>query len=101
LYSSKFFIEEGSKVVKTSELKMKEVININDGQRLGVIKDIELNLIEGRIKSIIVPGEKKVFNFLSGKNDLVIGWKQIEKIGKDVILVNLDNFTNPNNGRIE
>ncbi|SDB96846.1 PRC-barrel domain-containing protein [Candidatus Frackibacter sp. WG11] len=31
-------------MIKTSELQAKEVININDGQRLGMIKDIELDL---------------------------------------------------------
>lgn len=82
-------------MVKTSELKMKDVINVNNGQRLGVIKDIELDLTRGEIKSIIVPGEKKFFSVFSGKNDLVIEWDRVEKIGQDVILVDLTDFARP------
>lgn len=82
-------------MVKSSELKMKEVINVNDGQRLGLIKDIELDLSRGKIRSIMVPGEKKFLKLFSAENDLIIDWEQIEKIGEDVILVDLDNFAYP------
>lgn len=80
-------------MIKTSELKKKEVISVN-GERLGLIKDIELDLNKGRIKAVVVPGEKKLFGVLSDRNDLVINWNQIQKIGEDVILVNLDEFAN-------
>ncbi|SEM28377.1 MULTISPECIES: YlmC/YmxH family sporulation protein [unclassified Candidatus Frackibacter] len=88
-------------MIKTSELQAKEVININDGQRLGMIKDIELDLAKGKIKSIVVPGERKFLSIFSGKNDLVINWRQIEKIGQDVILVDLNDFIHPDNNQIE
>ncbi|MBM7623590.1 YlmC/YmxH family sporulation protein [Sporohalobacter salinus] len=80
-------------MIKTSELKKKEVISVN-GERLGLIKDIELDLSRGKIKSVVVPGERKFFGVLSSPNDLVINWDQIQKIGEDVILVNLDEFVN-------
>lgn len=80
-------------MIKTSELKKKEVISVN-GERLGLIKDIELDLTKGKIKAVVVPGERKLFGVLSGPNDVVINWNQIQKIGEDVILVNLDEFAN-------
>ncbi|SJZ30841.1 YlmC/YmxH family sporulation protein [Selenihalanaerobacter shriftii] len=88
-------------MIKTSELRSKEVINVNDGQRLGLIKDIELDLAQGKIEAIIVPGEKKIFSIFSGKDDLIIQWEQIERIGKDVILVDLDDFTLPDSNFTE
>ncbi|NLC37942.1 MAG: YlmC/YmxH family sporulation protein, partial [Clostridia bacterium] len=38
-------------MLKVSDLRMRDVINIVDGRRLGAIKDIDLDLEEGRIRS--------------------------------------------------
>ena len=44
------------------ELKEKEVINICDGKKLGYICDLTLDLCSGRILTIIVPGDMRVFS---------------------------------------
>ncbi|MFZ5354595.1 MAG: YlmC/YmxH family sporulation protein [Bacillota bacterium] len=74
-------------MVKTSELKQKEVININDGKRLGIVSDVEINMESGCIESIIIPGAGKLLSLFSKENDIVINWSNIKKIGVDVILV--------------
>ena len=40
-------------LVKVSELRDMEVVSIQDGRRLGLIMDIELDLDEGRILALI------------------------------------------------
>lgn len=80
-------------MVKTSELWSKEVINIVDGKRLGLIEDVELDLQVGKIEAVIIPGRGGLFGFFGGSNDLIIDWKEIEKIGEDVILVNIEDLT--------
>lgn len=77
---------------KSSDFRQKEVINIRDGKRLGVIVDMEFNLHEGRITSIVVPGAGKWLGLLKGEDDLVIPWENIKKIGDDVILVDVDGL---------
>lgn len=73
---------------RAGELRQKEVININDAQRMGYVTDVEVSLDKGEIESIIVPGKMKFFNF--GKNDdIVITWDKIKMIGDDVILVDM------------
>lgn len=67
----------------------KEVININDGKRLGYVQDVCANLENGRITSIIVPGNKKLINLFSKEEDIVIDWEKIKCIGDDVILVDI------------
>lgn len=74
-------------MIKTSELKQKEVININDGRRLGLVTDVEINMETGNLEAIIIPGAGKLFGFFSKENDIVINWTSIKKIGVDVILV--------------
>ncbi len=83
-------------MIKTSELWSKEVINMADGRRLGMIEDVELNLRAGRIDSIIIPGRPGLFGIFGGSDELVIEWNQIHKIGDDVILVDIEKFLEPN-----
>jgi len=74
---------------KGLDFKHKEVININDGKRLGFVQDVTADLESGVITSIIVPGNTKLFNMFSGNNDIVIPWQSIRCIGDDVILVEI------------
>lgn len=80
-------------MVKTSDLKVKEVININDGKRLGAITDIEIDIESGRLTAIVVPGPGKFLGFFGRNEDVVIPWDKINKIGADVILVETTSFT--------
>lgn len=74
---------------KAGELRQKEVININNAQRLGFVTDVEVSLEKGVIEAIIVPGKAKLFNFRT-KGDIVICWDKIKVIGDEVVLVDLD-----------
>lgn len=68
--------------------KQKEVINLLDGRRLGYVQDVEANFDTGEITAIVVPGTSKMFSF-GNKNDIIIPWKQIKRIGDDIILVEI------------
>lgn len=72
------------------DLSRKEVINVSDGKRLGLIEDLELNPCDGRIISIIVPGPSRCLGLLRAERDYCIPWGRIVKIGDDVVLVELD-----------
>lgn len=77
-------------MISTQDLRNKEVINIYDGKSLGYVYDIEVNLEKGVIEGIIVPAQRSFFNFFGrGDNDYVIKWKDIRRIGDDVILVDV------------
>ncbi|MFW6281608.1 MAG: YlmC/YmxH family sporulation protein [bacterium] len=77
--------------MKNSDLKMKDVIDINRGKKLGFIDDVDIELSDGRVKAFIVPAhQNKIFSFFSKSNDLIISWQEIKKIGEDVILVELN-----------
>ena len=77
---------------KGMDFKHKEVININDGKRLGFVQDVCADLETGRITSIIVPGgTNKLMSLFSSNNDIIIPWEKIHCIGDDLILVEIDN----------
>lgn len=63
-----------------------------DGKKLGHISDLELDLRQGRINSIVVPQFTKFFGvFGGGGTEVVIPWRNIVKIGADVVLVRMDD----------
>ena len=82
-------------LVKISDLRQRDVINIIDGRRLGPIKDIDLDVEKGMVRSIILPSTTNLFGIFSRSEDVVVGWDNIKKIGVDVILIELQNFANP------
>jgi len=75
---------------KGLDFRHKEVVNINDGKRLGYVQDVCADLETGIITSIIVPGaSNKLLNIFSQANDIVIPWQNIKCIGDDLILVEI------------
>ncbi len=78
-----------SNLSRIGELKSKEVINLVDGRRLGFVKDIEFSLETGRLVSIILPGPWSLFKAFSGEAELVIPWRDVRKIGEEIILVDI------------
>jgi YlmC/YmxH family sporulation protein len=73
--------------VSFNELRCKEVVNLTDGKRLGHICDIILSSVTKTVLGLVVPGERKIFQ---AKEDIFIPWRNINKIGDDVILINID-----------
>ena len=74
---------------KGLDFKHKEVINVNNAQRLGYVQDVTADFKTGTIKEIIVPGNSKFFNLFSSGNELTIPWNSITAIGEDIILVDI------------
>lgn len=74
-------------MIRISELRERDVVNVNDGRRLGLIKDLDLDLDKGLIKAIIIPAVGGVWGKISRTRDYVIAWEKIIKIGVDTILV--------------
>ncbi len=69
-----------------SELRTKEVVNTQDGKKLGKVCDMALCYPENKWLGIIVPGNR---GWGLKKNNLFIDLRNIVKIGEDVILVNI------------
>ena len=73
--------------MRLSDLQDKDIVNISDGKKIGSIIDVNIDE-EGGMKSLVV--EESKFTLFSSKNEMEVKWKQIEKIGEDVILVKID-----------
>ena len=76
-------------MTKFSDLHCKEVICVCDGRRLGFITDARIDLGDGSITAIIVPGPCRFFGFWGRRDDFVIPWKCIKRIGPDIVLADI------------
>jgi YlmC/YmxH family sporulation protein len=84
-------------MIKISEFQLKDVVNVSNGRKLGNIGDIDINIQTGRIDAVIIGGAGKVLGFFGRDEDIIIPWKNILKIGEDVILVRHTDSTMLNN----
>ena len=83
--------------VKLTDLQCKEVICISDGRRLGFITDVLVEVPEGRISAIVVPGPCKILGVMGPHDDYVVSWDCIRRIGPDIVLVD----TRPEDCRVQ
>ena len=74
-------------MMNLSEFQNKDVINIKNGKKIGNIIDCKIDSLNGIIKSFLLVPYKGVFSF-KGNGKIEIDFKDIERIGEDVILVN-------------
>ncbi len=74
--------------MRLSDLQNKDVVNMEDGKKIGNIIDVIIDR-EGNMQSLIVQKNKFISNFFSNKDELEVKWQQIQKIGEDVILVSM------------
>ncbi|WP_066635317.1 YlmC/YmxH family sporulation protein [Desulfolucanica intricata] len=78
--------------MRLGDLVGKEIVNFYDGARLGAIgeSDVIIDPRTGKIQSIILPRRGNLINFWVERQQLVIPWESIKKIGAEVIIVELD-----------
>lgn len=69
-----------------SELSVKDIVNDQDGSKIGKVTDLEIDPITGKILSIKISGGSRFYNLFS-KNIISVPWNRILKIGSDVIII--------------
>lgn len=74
-----------------SDLGGKEIVNLNNGERLGIIADSDIIVDEktGKILTLIVPERKLQFKLFAENDYIEIPWHAIRKIGNDMIIIEL------------
>lgn len=72
----------------TLDLREKDVINVCNGQKLGCVSELEIDIDCGKVTALIVTGESLV-SVIFGKNRIRVPWDKIQRIGKDTILVDM------------
>ena len=73
--------------MRLSDLQHKEIVNITDGKRVGIIIDVIIDE-KGNIISLVLE-DRRSRKF--SREEYNITWSQIVKIGDDIILIDTRN----------
>ncbi len=72
---------------RLTDFREREVINIANGSRLGYVSDAMVDVRDGRITALIVPGQARFFGLFGREDDYLLPWASIARVGPDIILV--------------
>ena len=72
---------------RITDLRDKEIIDIQDGGRYGYVGDVEVDLESGRVLALVVPGRLRFFGLLGRETDRIFPWESVKRFGADIILV--------------
>ena len=70
------------------ELQNKDVVSLSDGRNLGKIVDVEIDK-DGFITNILIEKRRFFIKIFGSSSQYNITFKEISKIGDDVILINI------------
>ena len=73
--------------MRLADLQRKDIVSLKDGKRLGRIVDVEIDGLGEILYLVIEP--KSLFRIFGSSEETTVTFKQINKIGEDVILVDL------------
>ena len=76
--------------MKLSELSGKEIVDVKQAERLGVLgqTDLEINEQTGQIEALIIPS-LKWFGLRKQGAEVRVPWHHIKKIGNDMIIIDI------------
>ncbi|MCM3738998.1 YlmC/YmxH family sporulation protein [Oceanobacillus luteolus] len=80
--------------MRFKEISGKEIIDVNQGVKLGVLgqSDLEIDEQTGQIEAFIVPSYKW-FGLKKESDEVLIRWRNIKVIGEDMIVVESDSLS--------
>ena len=79
--------------MRLSELGGKEIINLYNGARLGIIgnSDLVFDEITGRIIYLVIPKKRIQFFNLVDRGYIEVSWDAVKKIGPDIVIVDMED----------
>lgn len=79
-------------IYRGEELKDKQIVCVKSGTIIGNVSDLEFDSENGKITALIIYGKAQFFGLFGKENDIIIPWEKIEVIGKETVLVDVDNL---------
>ena len=73
--------------LRMEQLRLKQVIDIGSGDRLGFVGDVELDTQNGMLNCLVIYGRLRLWGLLGREDDIIVPWPAIQRIGEDTVLV--------------
>ena len=76
-------------ICSLNDLKCNELINVETGEKIGFIDDIEFEPENGTVIAFIIYGRMRFWGIFGKEDDIILTCQDVRLIGKDTILVKL------------
>jgi len=78
--------------MRLNEMRNKELINLRDGSRIGILgeMDVSFNPKTGKVVALEIT-KTSAFGLRGENSTFVVPWNAIKKFGLDMILIDLDS----------
>lgn len=76
-------------MARSFDLRQKKVIDIDTAEKIGYIKDMDIDFENGRINSVSIP-RNGFFRFFGEKKNITVPWGNVVAIGSEFVLVRKD-----------
>jgi YlmC/YmxH family sporulation protein len=78
--------------VRLSQIGGKEIVNLNTGERLGIVAEADLVIDKetGKIQKLLIPEDRLQFSIFGDKDYFEVPWENVRKIGSDMIIIEQD-----------
>ncbi|MEH7810305.1 YlmC/YmxH family sporulation protein [Bacillus toyonensis] len=82
--------------MRLSELSGKEIVDLERAEKMGILGhlDLEINESDGQIQALIIP-VTKWGGFKKGQQEVRVEWRDVKKVGHDMILCDISDHSNP------
>ena len=77
---------------RLTDLRDKEIIDVENGSRFGCARDVEIDWEAGRVGALIVPGRPRLFGLMGREEDVVIPLDAVRRFGEDIILIDANRL---------
>ena len=57
---------------RIADMRNKEVINVKDGTRVGMVGDVEIDTVSAKVLSLVIYGRLRFFGLLGREDDIII-----------------------------
>ena len=73
-------------MMRSFDLRQKKVIDADTAEKIGYIRDMDIDFENGRINSVTIP-RGGIFGFFGEKRNIKIPWKNVLAIGREYVIV--------------
>jgi len=79
-----------------SELAGKEIVNLHDGAKLGLVGDSDIRInADGKIEALIISSRSGSGWFFGRNKDyegdsVTVPWRAVKKVGSELIIIDID-----------
>lgn len=74
-------------MIRHSQLREREAIDLSDGSRLGYVSDLEIDIDAGYLTGLYFDVGRRRFGIFGSREQRLIPWTEVRKLGRQVILV--------------